>query len=813
MQNIYFLYKKIFNQHLMLTMMKKRYLFVIFMLCFITKTIAQELNVPKASYVRQDSWNASWITHPQISLDDYNVVLFRKTFDLTEVSGQFIVHVTADNRYRLYVNGTFICFGPQLSDMRHWRYETIDIAKYLKVGKNVIAAEVVNWGPDCAFGIISKHTGFLMQGYSDKEKIVNTEDHTWKTFSNKAYHPKEVRWMMGLDIIGGFYASNPTDSVNANLYPWGWQSPSYNDASWEKAKWLNSASAWGGSFAWILQPRTTPLLVDSVERLKSIVRTTGISVDNDFLKGKKFITIPANTNASFIIDQTYETVGYPEIILSGGKDANIHIGYAENLYSADRTKGNRNDIKGKHFIGIRDVYVPDGGIQRLFRPLYHRSFRFIQVEIQTKDEPLILNDFYNVFTAAPLQLKSKFKSDNPKYDKLFDICWRTTKICTQDNLMSDAYYEQMMYVGDSHVQNMTNLSLTGDTLHFRNAIEQFAYSRLPDGMITSCYPLKGTFVHPTFSLIWIDMLHDYFMYCNDKAFIRLYLPAINLVFDYFEKHKNKNGIPGKSEWPYFVDWYEPLSGGTAPMSVDGNSATITLHYVYTLQHAAELFQFYGLDYEANLYKQRADELKKIVLDLFYDKKTGMVMENPEKTYFDQHSNIMAVLTGLVPPADQQRIIRTILTDTTYSRAGFYYRFNLFDALKKSHTGDYFDEAAQLWYDFIDLGLTTTPEAPTNIRSECHPWSTAPAYAFFHVICGIEPAEPGFNKISIAPELGKLNFIDASYPHRLGNVLIHLKRKGTSGVQGEVVLPEKLTGTFSWYNHNINLKEGKNVISL
>ena len=42
----------------------------------------------------------------------YGVYHMRKTFELDEVPSRFIVHVTADNRYKLYLNGRFVSLGP-----------------------------------------------------------------------------------------------------------------------------------------------------------------------------------------------------------------------------------------------------------------------------------------------------------------------------------------------------------------------------------------------------------------------------------------------------------------------------------------------------------------------------------------------------------------------------------------------------------------------------------------------------------------------------------------------------------------------------
>lgn len=446
----------------------------------------------------------------------------------------------------------------------------------------------------------------------------------------------------------------------------------------------------------------------------------------------------------------------------------------------------------------------------MLRPNWMRSFRFIQVDINTKNEPLVINDFYNVYSAVKLPLKATFKSDNPVDNQIIDMCWRSVSLCNQDNLVSDAYYEQMQYVGDSRVHAMTNLFLTGDTLYLRNAIDKFNNSRLPDGNITSCYPLKATFVHPTFSLIWIDMLWDYMMYSGDKAFIKKYLPALPLIFYYFEDRMASNGLVGETEWAYFVDWYKD-GGGVNTTSRQGNSALVSLHLAYTYNHAADILTYMGQSEQAAVYRKRGAEITQRVKELCFDNTTGLFAENPDKQFKDQRPNIIAVLTDAVPAAQQTEIMQKITNDSTLSQAGYYYRFNYFNALRKSHTGYLFDQVVEPWRELLKLGMTTTPERPHRQRSDCHPWSTSPAYAFFHVVCGIESAEPGFKTVTIEPALGARQFVEAVYPHPSGSIELKLKKNKQGGLQGTITLPANLKGTFINGKQQINLKPGKNNI--
>lgn len=799
--------------------MQKKLLFIcLFFGVHLAFAQAPELNVPTAKYT-SPSWKARWITHPGLSGGEHAVVLFRKKFSLIAPPQQFIISVSADNHYNLFVNGKKVAFGPQLSDIRHWRYETIDIAPYLQEGENVLAAEVINWGYFRFFGMQSVHTGLVVNGFSEKEQIVNTLGGSWKTFWNKAVHEKPVRWRVANpDIIGGFYACNPTDSVVATDYPWDWEQLNFNDAAWKESLFLENASAFGGSFGWVLEPRNVPQQVQTKERLTKIARSEGIEAPVAFLQGKSPLTIPSNSKISFLIDHTFLTTGYPELKFSGGRNARIKISYAENLFNSDKSKGDRNDILGKKLVGYQDVILADGGQNRHFQPTWLRTFRFVQIEVSTQNEPLSLDDFFNHKTLSSIPVKANFSADNPMYNKIFALCQRTVELCTQDYFLSDAYYETMQYLGDSKVHIPVWQSMTGNDLHTRNALQQFHYSRLPDGNLTSCYPLKSTFVHPTYSVIWVDMLYDYLQYSGDKDYIRQFLGGIQHTLAGFDALIQPNGLAGATSWNYFVDWYvESAQGGLGPGHKGVNSAVVTLHYVHALQSAAKIFQTFGRSAEATQYLTRANFIKKKVYEQCFDAKRGIFAERPDKSFYDQHSNIMAILTDAVPASLHQSILQKILKEEGISPATYYYRYYLFEAIHKAKAIDLFELAQQPWEELVNLNLTTALERfesgkkPT--RSECHPWSTAPAYFYFKTIAGIEPVGLGFSTIKIAPTLGKNNRVEGRYPTPLGEISFKISRKSTSGVQAELNIPPQVKGQFIWAGKSIPLQPGPQQINL
>jgi hypothetical protein len=784
------------------------FLLPFFLLLFVVAP-AQQLSVNPA--LLKDHWPASWITCPDVPLRGYGIYHFRKTFSLPQKPAQFIVHVTADNRYRLFVNGTPVCNGPARGDLYNWYFETVDIASYLKDGANSIAALVWNMGEEAAVAQISNQTAFVLQGNSDQEKLVNTNN-SWKVWQNKAYHPcsqdngARLRTYM---VIG------PGDSVQATLYPWQWEQTNYNDEQWVPARRLTSPAlmGYGTDNMWTLAPRNIPLMEETQQRINSVRRANGIQVPNGFLQGKQGLTIPANTTVSILLDQTFNTVAYPELLLSEGKGASVKLTYAEALFGK-QGKGNRNEIDGKQIAGNYDVFVTDGGSKRLFRSLWLRTWRYVQLDITTKEQPLIIDDLYGMYTGYPFEPKAVFTSNDASLQDIWNVGWRTARLCAGETYYDCPYYEQLQYEGDTRIQSLISLYVTGDDRLMRKALLDFYYSRVPEGLTQGRYPSNRLQVIPTFSLFWVSMVYDYFMHRRDEQFVQQFLTAAEGVLNWYEQHiDSSRQMLGPMKWWNFTDWNRAFPNGVPDGATNGNSSVITLQYVYTLQQAAELFSYFKKLPQAERYRKIAANLSKGAYQACFDAGKSVMANTPARNTFSQHASIMGVLTGAVPVAQRQAVMRKVLYDTTLSQATFYYRFYLTLALKKAEMGQLYYSQLTPWRDMLKNGLTTFAENPDPTRSDCHAWSASPNYDFLATICGITPAAPGFRKVQVKPQLGELQQATGKMPHPDGEIVVSLEKKGAQGVQAEITLPATVTGSFIWNGKSFPLKGGHQVIRL
>lgn len=767
-------------------------------------------NASPASHLLSQRWAAQWISCSGAPIHDYGVYHFRKTFELQFVPDSFIINISADNRYRLFVNGKSVCSGPARGDIAHWYFETVNISSYLRSGKNVIAAVVWNFGEFSPQAQISLQTGLIVQGNSSVEEIVNT-DTSWKSFHNKAYSPSTEF----LKLVGS------PEIVDASLYPWDWEQTAYDDSRWNAVHSLGKGQPYGSGldYQWVLYPRDIPLMEESTVRMKKIRRSEGLVVPDEFLNGKSLVTIQPQSKVSFLIDQTYLTNAYPEILLKGGKGSEIKLTYSEALFK-NKKKGNRNETADREIIGYVDKYYPDGAADRVFRPLWFRTYRYIQVDIQTKNEPLTIRDMYGMFTAYPFKEIGSFESDLAYTKDIWNVGWRTARLCAHEIYFDGPYYEQMQYIGDTRIQALISLYVSGDDRLMKKAIRLFDWSRSYEGITRSRYPDKLTQYIPPYSLNWINMVHDYWMYREDDKFIKSFLPGIRNVLDWFSgKIDSQTGMLGTVPHWNFQDWTnkwpwnsEAPTGGVPPGGSAGGSSIYSLQLAYTLKDAIDLFEYFGEKESSARYRSIYNSLCKSTMKHCWDKQRQILWDDISKTSYSQHAGIMGILSEAVPQEKQKELFINLNTDKSFIQASYYYRFYLFQALKKVGLAEQYISMLQPWRGMINNGLTTFAENPGDARSDCHAWSAGPVYDFLATVCGVTPASPGFKTVNVSPHLGELNYIKGKIPHPLGVIEINLSKTG-SGIKGVIKLPASLSGYFIWNGYRKALSGGENEVEM
>ena len=754
------------------------------------------------------TWPAQWAYPAAADPFNYGVYHYRRTFSLDRKPASFLIHVSADNRYQLLVNGERVVWGPARGDLFHWRYESVDIAAKLKAGDNVLAAVVWNDGEHRAVAQISHRTAFLVQGDTEAERVVDTPK-GWVTAANLAYSPLPITFSM----VRGYVAIPPGEALDAAAYPWGWQQPGYDDSAWRPAVAGSRAAprdTVDSPSRWFLVPREIPLMEESPIRLARVRLAGGASVPAGFLEGRAPLRIPASTRVKLLLDQNHETTGYPEVLLTGGRGAKLTMRYAEALWKNEKEKGHRDEVEGKEFAGFGDSYIADGGRRRLWRPLFWRTWRYIELSVETTGEPLTIEDIRATYTGYPFERRASFRGGPDELQFMLDVGWRTARLCAHESYMDCPYYEQLQYVGDTRIQALVSLYMTGDARLVKNAIAHIDASRTAEGATYSRAPSDLQQYIPPFSLWWIGMVHDYWRYVDDPGFVREMLPGVRAVLAFFHRYQQPGGWLGEMPWWTYVDWVERWPRGTPPRGQDGATAPIDLQLLLAYQYAADLEKAAGLPEMAGVYRARAAELSRAVRGKYWDSRRMLFADDAEKQHFSQHANALAVLGGVTAGDEARRVMERAISEPDLAPASIYFRYYLHRALVTAGLGDRYLDMLGPWRTMLADGLTTWAERDFRSRSDCHAWGASPNIELFRTVLGIDSAAPGFKKVLVEPHLGDLGKISGTMPHPSGEIAVELERRDGK-LQAAVTLPAGVTGEFVWKGQRRPLSAGRNVL--
>ncbi len=569
---------------------------------------------------------------------------------------------------------------------------------------------------------------------------------------------------------------------------------------------------------WQLQQSILPNMELKKERLSRARRSSNVELSKNFPKQPTEVVIPQNKTATILLDQDYLTNAFFSLKFSGGKDALIRLRYSESLYEKDgdrnRSKGNRDEVEDKIFIGRVDSITSNGLDSQEFTTLSYRTYRYVQVEVETKQEPLVVNDVYGTFVGYPFEMKASLDSGSEEMDKIMEIGWRTSRLCAVDTYMDCPFYERLQYVGDTRIQMFVSYYNTGDDRLAKNAINLIDQSRQPDGFTLSRYPDTQNQVIPTYSLWHVSTLYDYMLYGKDLDFVKDKLLGSRQIMNYFISFMDDDGsiknIPG---WNY-TDWVPEWSRGTGPMSDDGSSAVLDLQMLHALIAAVELEKNVGEESYMKLYEKYAEGLREVIMSKYWDEKRGLFADTPKKELYSQHANSLAILAGLVDGEKAKGIAKAMLEEKDLAPASIYFSYYLHLALAEAGLGNDYLEWLDVWREYIVLGMTTWGETSQVLtkRSDAHAWGASPNIEFFRIILGIQSAAPQFSKVLIQPNIDDFDKISGTMPHPNGEIKVDYKQT-KNGLKADINLPEGVEGTFVWKGKESILKQGMNRLNL
>lgn len=768
------------------------------------------------------NWPVSFITLPHAGETPYILglrLIVDQPHDTT-----MRCHVTADERFELLLDGERIADGPERGSAEAWHYETFDLP--VKAGRHILFARL--WALDIhgPYAQVSVRPGFLL-GVENADGSANA---AWST----GLAPWEAR------RIDGYSFGDHFNTLDGTHYPWGVELGQGD--GWTSAGISAKASTAHPTDLYpfrLMAPATLPRMLSRRVSAGRVRFVEDASYVTDFLKhridaghhlpdiatqmtallaGTAPFRMAAGQKFRAIIDLENYYCLYARFVASGGRDARVTFTWAESLFEKlDRLspygpKGNRGGIENKLFAGFVDEFVLEGGADRAYSPLWWQAGRYIQLIIETKNDPLVLNELTLEETRYPLEAESSFAASDPRVEQLTPILLRTLQMNAHETFFDCPYYEQLNYTGDTLIDCLSVYAITHDIRLVRKSLQLFHDSRLPDGLTQSRFPSRARQVIPPFSLLFVSMMRNHAWWRGEKDFIRSILPGARSVIDAHLLHVNAQGLLENLRGWNFLDWVVNWKDGVPPNGDHGQvSGPLNWLFVYALQAAVELETFAGDPELAARYSRLAEAHARATEAAFWSEERGLFADDLDHRRFSEHAQCLALLGGRASAHKTKRAAEGLTHAPDLERSTIYFAHYLFETLRQVRQPEPLFHRLEDWFKLPAQGFVTTPEAPEPSRSDCHAWGAHPLFHFYATILGIRPAAMGFAQVEIRPRLGPLQNAKGRMVHPAGWVEVDLRRAGDK-LEGTIILPEGVTGTFYGIAGTQVLKPGVQALS-
>lgn len=707
---------------------------------------------------------AKWIWSSEAERGEEQFVLFRKELFLQEISDEYWIQITADSRYKIFVNGVCCGFGPAKGNREEWYLDELDLSSYLQKGENIILVQVLHYSVDTGKGNRSiyrtKTPGLYMKGITETTFVT---DASWMTYVEKGR-----KILAENPFFSPLYIYEEVFSEGSLV---GVLQEGYQKKNWKTALVYPDDKLDKRLLPECLVKRPFPNCYQKMRKFSGVVSCPEGEILKeewkDFLEGNKVLHMKENSTEIVEITAGELMCGFLNLVVCGGKGSSIKILQAESYvesvpfspvsYSELPVKGNRSDYQYGILHGYTDVFYPSGeGREKepeVYEPFWFRTFRYIRLEIRTENVPLVLRSLAYRETGYPLELKETAKKkveklqqmakgETPGLDmdrgfwlKLWEISLRTLKRCMHDTYMDCPFYEQLQYAMDARTEILYTYAVSDDDRLAKQCMNAFRLSDRADGLLNCSAPDVGENVIPGFSIYYIGMLYDHMKYFGDREWICNHLSVVEGILNFFHRHLDARGLvervggvnDGNGFWS-FIDWTKEWDStdGVPGAVLSGPVTMESFLYLYGLQMAAELFRFAGRE---ETFKERAEKLKEAIQSFCMDEE-GVFLDGPGVQMYSQHCQVFAVITDTVSLEKGGGLLkRTLKEKEKFSQCSVAMRYYLFRALEKCGLYDQTKELWEPWKKMIEQNLTTCAEDELGGRSDCHAWGSLFLYEF------------------------------------------------------------------------------------
>ncbi len=395
---------------------------------------------------------------------------------------------------------------------------------------------------------------------------------------------------------------------------------------------------------------------------------------------------------------------------------------------------------------------------------------------------------------------SSFSSDNTILNQVWELCKYSVKATSFTGFYVDGDRERLPYEADALINQLSHYGSDAEYSMARRTMAYLIY-------------------HPTWPTEWslqnVMLAWNDYMYTGDDSFIKRYytelqkkilvplagnnglistrtdkqsvdfLQSIHILKDFDGKHGLKDNV----DWPQNGNYKgeKEYYGETDGFVYTTYNAVINAYYYENLILMGKIADVLHKNVDAAMYAAKAKQVWNAYQQVFVDPVNGLVKDGDQTNHSSLHSNMFALLFGLVSERNRKQVI--IYIKTRKMACSVYGAQFLLEALYNNGEAQYAqnlltDTTGRSWYNMIRIGSTITMEAWDKLYKPNldwnHAWGSAPANIIVRKMMGVEPLMPGFSIISIKPQLGNLSYAKLHTTTLKGEVSVTYQKIGKEG---------------------------------
>lgn len=751
--------------------------------------------------------------------------LYRKTFSLSETPQNAPLFITADQSYRLYINGEYVGRGPARGFQNSWPYDEIDVARFLRAGENVIAIRAYNPGFS-TFQYL--HEGLAGVLISARWKLGNEEfvleSGGWKSRAQSGVKTDAVRCSVQLF---------PQEHMDLRQEPSAWKTLDFDDGGWAES---STRSAWNCPPWHDLEPRGIPPLRESFVLPQKLIAIADGECAPDYFQTRNVVSLGCEEGLlhqrvadstifhdgvltiapsgkkryrSFVLDFGKMQVGNLIVEIEGATNGVIvDFLYSEIVREDDEmspqvTPLHVPDNSGSS-VALGTRLICDNGNN--FHEFYHANgFRFLTIVVRDSETELKIKPILNTAIYA-LERDGDFVSSDRVLERIWQACAHTQSICSLDAYVDTPWREQAQWWGDARVQAWNTFHLCDDARLLRRGIAQIATQTTPNGLTYGHAPtMAHSCVLPDFTLMWCLTLWDFYWQTGSLEAFASHQNTIENALHYFQEQTDETTGLVRSDERYwlFLDW--------TCLPKDGTSSVLNLWLVLALDKMAQLHRLSGNAEKAAEMEVSSTRLRGALQKLVNDNglmRDGFQRDGSFHETTSAHAQTLALMANLDGVREDVALSEVLLPFIRLENLpdcnaqitpSAYWVTYVFSALsERGYGAEVVRFIRRYWAKMADFGSTFEDyHRSLTGGSHSHAWSAHPLFHLMQSIGGLRQTAANWNRVLFAPVFeGEYGGATVPTPHGLlishwqktdGEIVVSLDIP--DGIEAEIRLPE------------------------